>query len=110
LKHEILEKFWLKSESKGWGKGVGRTGGEAGMVGTVWSDVGGRVVVVEAAVADADPVKAGSEADKDPAVDADAVSSGAGRGCRLWGVQSEALVEKVSQFKVGSENISKAAG
>jgi hypothetical protein len=36
LKHVTLEKFCVKSESNGWGKGVGRTGGVAGIVGIGW--------------------------------------------------------------------------
>jgi hypothetical protein len=36
LKHVALEKFCVTSESNGWGKGVGRTGGDAGTVGIGW--------------------------------------------------------------------------
>jgi hypothetical protein len=33
LEHETVVKFWDRSESKAWGKGVGRVGGEEGIVG-----------------------------------------------------------------------------
>jgi len=33
LEHDTDEKFWDTSESNGWGKGVGRAGGDEGIVG-----------------------------------------------------------------------------
>jgi hypothetical protein len=107
LKHDKLEKFWLNPESNGWGNGVGRSGGEAGMVGTVWSDIG--ISVDEGAAEDADPVRDAAKTVWDPPADPE-LSSGATRGCRLCGVQSEPRSARVSQFKDGSKNISKAAG
>jgi len=86
LKHDKLEKFWLKSESNGCGKGVGRVGGEAGMVGTVWSDVGGRLDVEDAGAAEdadgTDPVEDANEFEPDWATSVDAVSC-RGRRCGL---------------------------
>jgi hypothetical protein len=64
LKHDKLEKFWLKDESNGCGNGVGRTGGEEGMVGTVWAEMG--ISEVDAGAAEdaaPDPVRDAAEAD-----------------------------------------------
>ena len=36
LEHDTDEKFWDRSESNGWGKGVGRVGGKEGIVGIDW--------------------------------------------------------------------------
>lgn len=81
------------------------------MVGTVWSDVGGSVVVDadDDATDDgaADPVR---EATGPDGKDADPVSA-RGIMCGWWDVQSEAPAARPSQFNDGgSKNISKAAG
>jgi hypothetical protein len=50
LEHDTVVKFRDRSESKGWGKGVGRTGGEEGIVDIGWLDGSVDVVGLEVVV------------------------------------------------------------
>jgi hypothetical protein len=87
LEHDTEVKFWDRSESKGWGKGVGRTGGDEGIVGIGWLD--GFVDVGVVAL--------------------DGATWGSGEGWRLCGVHSMPFDINVPQVG-GLESTSKAAG
>lgn len=87
LKQDMVEKLCVRS-SRGWGKGVGRGGGEEGMVGTDWAlrgvALGAEVVVGVPGV--------GDETEKGGGGGGGLLreeSRGMGEECRLWTDQSK---------------------
>lgn len=109
----MLEKFWLTSESKDWGKGVGRSG-SVGTVGNACSLAGIVVVaVVEATdVADEAAVEEKTIVAVDPlTTDVSTTVCSASCGCLLCRRQSVPFVDKVCQLSGSdSEKISNATG
>lgn len=102
LKHDRLEKFCVRSASKGWGKGVGRVGGLEGTVGTgAFAGIVGEGLVLAA----------GADEDDDEDEDDEEASCRASGLCLLCGVERPAEASFLHETLAGpSEKMSKAIG